>query len=271
MRVGKALKAIRKELGLTQEEMAAGVISKSFYSKVENGLHQLDSETLFDIMLAHKDRINATDFFSFFLVADPQEQYLREVNDILNGGHYSKLEEFQERIKKRGEMTPYLEETIYYCGVLLKGEEYKKNNPLPESLVKKKEQLLKNEEWNYFSYRTLKNLLPILDREVRDTLINEAINSFKKRKIHGNSTIEMFGGGLLAGSLTILWHDGEKRDNKLMRRIIEAIKELPLFSELDGAKNAALYYEAILDNNKELIQAFETIFKKKGVRFPTMD
>lgn len=268
MRVGKALKAIRTELGLTQEEMAAGVISKSFYSKVENGYHHLDSETLFDIMTAHRDKIDATDFFSFFLTYDPQENNIRKLKDLANGGQIAKFDEFVERIKKSGEMTPDLEEKIYWANIFLKGNEYKKVHPIPASLEKKKEGLLKNEDWNYFSYRTLNTLLPILDSELRNTLIKEAIKSFKKRKVYGISTLEEFGAGLLTTSLTVLWRDGKKRNDKLMRMVIKTIVDLPLISRLDGAKNAALYYEAILDDDKELIQAYKTIFKKKGVWNP---
>ena len=37
MTVGEALKQMRLQAGLTQTEMTAGVVSESFYSKIERG------------------------------------------------------------------------------------------------------------------------------------------------------------------------------------------------------------------------------------------
>ena len=39
MTIGSTLKQLRTKLGLTQAEMAAGIISVSFYSKVERDIH----------------------------------------------------------------------------------------------------------------------------------------------------------------------------------------------------------------------------------------
>lgn len=61
MTIGEALKEEQKVLGLTSEEMAAGVISKSTYSKVVNGKSRLSSEYLFKILIAHN--IDVNEFF----------------------------------------------------------------------------------------------------------------------------------------------------------------------------------------------------------------
>lgn len=58
MTIGEALKEEQKVLGLTSEEMAAGVVSKSTYSKVVNGKSRLSSEYLFKILIAHNIDIN---------------------------------------------------------------------------------------------------------------------------------------------------------------------------------------------------------------------
>ena len=43
MTIGEALKQIRKQAGLTQTQMTAGLITESFYSKVERGVHAIDA------------------------------------------------------------------------------------------------------------------------------------------------------------------------------------------------------------------------------------
>lgn len=53
MTIGEALKALRLKNGLTQTEMAAGLTTESFYSKVERGVHKIDAELLIKILVAH--------------------------------------------------------------------------------------------------------------------------------------------------------------------------------------------------------------------------
>ncbi|WP_309252145.1 helix-turn-helix domain-containing protein [Lactobacillus helveticus] len=48
MIIGEALKSVRLHAGISQTEMAAGIVSESFYSKVERGVHAIDAETLIE-------------------------------------------------------------------------------------------------------------------------------------------------------------------------------------------------------------------------------
>ena len=61
MKIGKSLRETRLAAGLTQTEMAAGVASESFYSKVERGIHKIDADTLVKLLKARK--INPVGFF----------------------------------------------------------------------------------------------------------------------------------------------------------------------------------------------------------------
>ena len=61
MTIGEALLNLRKQLGLTQTEMAANVVSTSFYSKVERNIHDIGTNDLLQIL--NKHQINATYFF----------------------------------------------------------------------------------------------------------------------------------------------------------------------------------------------------------------
>ncbi len=47
MTIGKALKQLRLHAGLTQDQMAAGIISESYYSKVERDIHNIDAKLFF--------------------------------------------------------------------------------------------------------------------------------------------------------------------------------------------------------------------------------
>lgn len=53
MEIGEALYYYRKKLGLTMEEMSVGIVTPSFYSKVEKGIHRISAEDLFHILNTH--------------------------------------------------------------------------------------------------------------------------------------------------------------------------------------------------------------------------
>lgn len=43
MKIGEALKSLRLHAGMTQTQMAAGIVTESFYSKVEREVHAIDA------------------------------------------------------------------------------------------------------------------------------------------------------------------------------------------------------------------------------------
>ena len=55
--IGKKLKEIRKSMNFTQGEMVlqGKIISVSQYSKIENGVHDIDADVFFKILAAHSE------------------------------------------------------------------------------------------------------------------------------------------------------------------------------------------------------------------------
>ena len=68
MTIGEALKQARLHRGLTQEQMANGIISESFYSKVERDVHQIDTNLLLNILISQ--HIDVGSFFSRIIEKD---------------------------------------------------------------------------------------------------------------------------------------------------------------------------------------------------------
>ncbi len=62
MTIGEALKKERKDLSLTQTEMAGNILAKSYYSKVERGQHEIKAIDLIEILRLHN--IEVSRFFS---------------------------------------------------------------------------------------------------------------------------------------------------------------------------------------------------------------
>ena len=54
MKIGEALRKERLKLGLTQEQMCEGILSRPFYAKVESDKNRINAESLFQILLEHQ-------------------------------------------------------------------------------------------------------------------------------------------------------------------------------------------------------------------------
>lgn len=77
MDIGQALRKERLNLGLTQQQMCEGVLSRSFYAKVESGQYRINAESLFEILLRHQ--IDITEFLRLI-----RENYISEECRIEN-------------------------------------------------------------------------------------------------------------------------------------------------------------------------------------------
>lgn len=54
MKIGEALRKERIKLGLTQDQMCAGILSRPFYARIESGENRINAESLFKILLEHQ-------------------------------------------------------------------------------------------------------------------------------------------------------------------------------------------------------------------------
>ena len=64
MTIGQQLKKTRLLFGLTQEEMSAGIVSESFYSRVERDKNAITINKL--IAMLNANNISLNDFFKIF-------------------------------------------------------------------------------------------------------------------------------------------------------------------------------------------------------------
>ena len=62
MTIGEALKKERIMLGLTQTQMAGKVLTKSYYSKIERNVHEINAIDLINILNSHG--INTAEFLN---------------------------------------------------------------------------------------------------------------------------------------------------------------------------------------------------------------
>ena len=107
MKIGQVLKEYRLHAGLTQTEMAAGLVSESFYSKVERGVHEIHAELLIKILEDHN-----FDVIAFFQrVIKPVNSYFDIESKIIiakNTKNLAMLDKIKKDLKNGGYSTPLL-------------------------------------------------------------------------------------------------------------------------------------------------------------------
>lgn len=102
MTIGEALKQIRHELCLTQEQMCAGVVTRSFYAKVESGRNRISADKLTEILFEHD--IDITYFYQLLRNTYSSQSKLKEndlnqkMNQAFNSGKIELIEQNYHKI-----------------------------------------------------------------------------------------------------------------------------------------------------------------------------
>lgn len=101
MNIGSLLKQTRKRLGLTQQEMAGNVLSYSYYSKIERGIHDINVNDLIKILDLHK-----IDIHSFFKTVENNSSlqyrklYIRKLKSYYYKSKVDAIKSLQKQIKQ---------------------------------------------------------------------------------------------------------------------------------------------------------------------------
>lgn len=102
MNIGEALRKKRIELGLTQQEMCQGVVSRPFYAKVESGKNRINAESLFQILFTHQiDLIEFSDLVQNTYELEENKidkQYQNRMNEAVSTKDLKSMEELCQEI-----------------------------------------------------------------------------------------------------------------------------------------------------------------------------
>ncbi|RVU70041.1 MULTISPECIES: helix-turn-helix domain-containing protein [Lactobacillus] len=184
MTIGQALRRVRNNLGLTQQQMCEGIISRPFYAKVESGNNILNSESLVRILLAHEIDIIA--FFDLlqdtYNSAENQmiKQLQTKISQAVNNKDLQALEKYcldiiansnSEILKLRAEVT-----LAYFKGKL---------DDIDKSTRRKlKDEFDEGRNWTKRPelLQLLANTMPLWSQEELDFLIGRLLDSINKTK-----------------------------------------------------------------------------------------
>lgn len=185
MDIGQALRKERLNLGLTQQQMCEGILSRPFYAKVESGQYRINAESLFEILFRH--RIDLTEFL--YLIQEnytPKEykienQFANKMNQAVSAKDIKALEKYSQQIinisnnevlKLRALIT-----LAYFRGEL--------DNIDTETKAKIEAEFDEGQNWTRRPelLRLLANTMPIWSQDKLDFLIGRLLTKARKEEL----------------------------------------------------------------------------------------
>lgn len=258
MTIGEALKSYRLHAGLSQKEMAAEVMSQSFYSKVESGMHNIDAEQLMELLTVH--HFDVIKFFSQLSNQSVNEynsfyDLESEITFAKNTKNLAKLQEVEEKVKTEGDIPEWLQFRIELAYAWVTHS----NERISPELQEKLRKLIVDENWDRLSFYFLSQAVILLNIDDAKFLTNSAFAAFKKNPATDPFTLQ-FVSWIAVNYLNCCYH--EKVDKSYTTDAIAFLRGLPVTPEIGFSDILATYYEALFNDDKKTASEVVDILKK---------
>ena len=243
MTIGDALKEVQVELGLTAEEMTAGVISKGTYSKVINNKTRLSSDLLLKILFSH-----GIDIEVFFNKTKDtyapkniiiEEKLSQEFGAAFNNHDLVSATDCLKKIQKQNN-NPYLLQRAQIGVAFLSNTIEQLDKNLAQLIVN---ELNTHENWvsNLQALKLFSNSMLVLSDEKVEVLMKIFFIRLKRMNIKSETMIERY--AIICSNYLHWKYDSLKQaksqeKNKHKRNISKSIKYL---TKLDKSPRFLIY------------------------------
>lgn len=164
MTIGKLLKQFRIENAKTQKEWASGIVSPSYYSKVEKDKHRISADDLLAILRANK--VDLWQFFSRLNQADEMQQSETDaLSHLVNQAYYKNDPEMLKEIRQVVENNDFndKENILLYIDATIAKAQNDLKNFSKEKSAKLKELFFNTIEFDEMKLRLYINVMSIYD------------------------------------------------------------------------------------------------------------
>ena len=263
--IGKKLKSLRQELGLTQTEMAAGVISVSFYSKVERGLNDIGVNDFLEILQKHN--VSPQNFFGDYkLEKDNKRKVTMLMHKFVRAAYNNDEDEINNIIVELKQVKP---RTAFIKFSIVQAKLIKNTNNINKikSLNKNQKNELKRtifqkdtEENEYHRIILIANIIQIYSLDEATFLMNSILRRYQK---NDNLDKKLM---LALSVLIVNYVDWCYRQHKieLCYKPLRYLGNLPNYIELSLTKILGCYYEDLINNQNTEASNIRTILIKSG-------
>lgn len=253
MTIGDQLRKTRLLLGLNQTQMCAGVISESFYSKVERNISEINAMDLIKILNLH--HISLYDFFAEFNQTASLNQ-ISETSIIIayRDRNFDLLEKInKEKNQLNSEYSLELQ--------LINAAQTNKIDRLPSKVKNEvKQMFLQTNHWDTRSIWRLILAMPLYDLKKLNWLLDSIFTNFFKKKKLDDQFIEA------VANAAIAYIDKCYRANAFSyaKSAFKFIDKLPASTVIFMPKILSKYYLALFNRDDIEAKKIMHLLKKSG-------
>lgn len=265
MTIGEALKKERIMLGLTQTQMAGKVLTKSYYSKIERNVHEINAIDLINILNSHG--INTAEFLNNIEKSESSiEIRIHKYNYMLHVAYYQKdlksldlLHQLLEKEKQIDEILD-LEAQIE----LLKASIKKDFSLIPINEQKRlKNIILNTENWNESNLRLFSMAMQLFKIEEVNIIVFSIFSKYKNINGLSNSLQKII--AAIAVNFLEYSHCCGMKQSKYTKRALDILDSLTEEPNNCFAKLMKSYYQNVFDSNAKEAKKILDFLSKNGM------
>ena len=265
MTIGEALKKERIMLGLTQTQMAGKVLTKSYYSKIERNVHEINAIDLINILNSHG--INTAEFLNNIEKSESSiEIRIHKYNYMLHVAYYQKdlksLDLLHQLLKKEKQIDEILD---LEAQIELLKASIKKDFSL--ILINEQKRLkniiLNTENWNESNLRLFSMAMQLFKIEEVNIIVFSIFSKYKN--INGlSSSLQKIIAAIAVNFLEYSHCCGMKQ-SKYTKRALDILDSLTEEPNNCFAKLMKSYYQNVFDSNAKEAKKILDFLSKNGM------
>ena len=245
MTIGELLKDYRIKQGKNQREFIAGIVSQSYYSKVEKEIHRITADDLLEIL--NHNGIPVKEFFKK-LEIDPNQWQIDKINKLMEEiteASYSEqaidqIRKIREKAQKL-DLNPELKEEAL---LIIEGFiELEKDDPetFDEKLrTKLKEKIFMMPEYNTYRLSLYANFIDLYDFDSNLQIIRQINKVLERKPIERQEEI------LFAIVLNVLGQAVKEKKYDKTDEIINLVNQIKVITELFLYREMLTFYEEFI-------------------------
>lgn len=247
MTIGEQLKKARLFLGITQEQMCAGVVSEAFYSRVENNKNDITINDLLKIL--NNQHISFYDFFMPFDSPSIDQEIQRA---FIN---YNRIKLEQLKDDPRAQNSKYQLEFIIMLAIL---DDH--TDGLSAELKQKiKHRVLHIGEFDNDFLFELQLIMPFCELNEVKLLVDYILASSQNLE-----AVDARMPLLLSTLVAYIKRCVKEKNATEARRIIKFIYNMPATSSVTIYRTVARYYSALIDDDQAEVKKIKTLIQLTG-------
>ncbi|MGQ5709763.1 helix-turn-helix domain-containing protein [Lactobacillus sp. PSON] len=265
--IGEILKSIRKEAGLSQAEMCEGVLSISAYSKAERDIHQIDIDTLYEILGRNSSIIDVKTFLYELLYNTNGEE--GQLHLKINLAYLSKdleaLNELKNEIENNFSDEQLLNAVNLASFSLQQVDIDNVGNDMRSYINKQIMTLRSIEMWNLSSLNQLKMLLPFLNIDESNFYLMKVWKNYQKAQKRSLTFLEVYVEALIIYCEILLKHHSPKAYFEQPLKLIDDIIMKTDIGSLFGFGIKAKKINALINQDSETYKKISQVEKLIGL------